>query len=281
MPADIVPLLELAEAEEMYEFESLVAGEERTALGMASVRLHGGVCLSVGNDPDGYWSKALGFGFEAPVTTSLVSDVLDFYAAHQSRMAVFQFAPLVLPADWEPIARKFGLQPGAGVVKFAAPVDTVIAAGLSAELGKGLFVEAVRPEHAAPWAQAVVAGMGMNDNCFLPGSIATVGHPAWRPFGIRDSDGNYVAGGNLRIHGPIATLFAGSTLPQARNLGAQGALVRARALAAREAGCEWLFVETGVPTPERPNPSYRNMLRYGFKSAYQRPNWVWKRTSEA
>ncbi|MGW9027884.1 GNAT family N-acetyltransferase [Streptomyces sp. NPDC055722] len=277
MPADIVPLLEQAEAEEMSEFQSLVVGQERTALGMASVRLHGGVCMSVGDDPDEYWNKALGFGFEAPVTTSLVSDVLEFYATHQSRVAVLQFAPSVMPADWEQIAREFGLQRTAGVIKFAAPVEAVIDAGRSAELREGLSVEAVRPEHAANWALTVVSGMGMKENCFLPGSIGTVGHPAWRPFGVRDGDGNYVAGGNLRIHGPVATLFAGATLPQARNLGAQGALVRARALAAREAGCAWLFVETGPSTPERPNPSYRNMLRYGFEIAYQRPNWVWKR----
>lgn len=277
IPAAIFPLLEGAEAEEMYEFESLVVGQKRSALSMASTRLRGGICLSVGNDPDGYWSKALGFGFETQVNAKLVTDVLDFYENSRSSVAVLQFAPSVLPPNWELIARKFGLQPGSSVVKFAAPVDTVINLSAKAELGEGLSVEAVIPQHAASWAQTVVAAMGMSENCFLPAATATVSHPAWRPFGVRDAMGEYVAGGNLRIHGSVATLFAGSTLPQARNFGAQGALIRARALAAREAGCEWLIVETGAPSPERSNSSYRNMLRYGFEVAYHRKNWTWKR----
>ncbi|MFF3560790.1 GNAT family N-acetyltransferase [Streptomyces sp. NPDC002574] len=280
IPADILPLLEQAEAEQMHEFESLVPGQERTALTMASRRLHGGVCTAVGSDPDGFWSKALGFGFATPVTADLVSDVIAFYAEHRPAVAVLQLAPSVLPADWDEIAAEAGFERKAGAVKFAAPVETVLAAGRAAggssDLADGLSVQAVRPEDAVPWASAVVSGMGMHENCFLPGSVATVGHPSWRPFGVRDREGRFVAGGNLRVHGRVATLFAGSTLPAARNRGAQGALIRARALAAREAGCEWLVVETGPSTPENPNPSYRNMIRHGFEVAYQRPNWVWK-----
>ncbi|WUD72773.1 GNAT family N-acetyltransferase [Streptomyces sp. NBC_00510] len=278
IPSDILPLLESAEAEEMFEFEGLVSGQDRVDLAMAAARLHGGVCLSVGDDPDSFWSRALGFGFGTPVTAGLVADVLDFYAAHRPGLAVLQFAPSVLPADWDRIAEKFALQGSAGVVKFAAPVEDVIAAGRSLRLGDGLSVEVVRPRHAAEWARTVATAMGIGGRCFPPAAVATTGHPSWRPFGVWDGEGNIVAGGNVRIHGRVASLFAGGTLPQARDLGAQGALIHARALAAREAGCEWLVVETGPSTPEDPNPSYRNMLRYGFGIAYRRPSWIWRPT---
>jgi hypothetical protein len=191
-------------------------------------------------------------------------------------VAVLQIAPSVLPDNWDDIAQKFELERGVGVIKFAAPVERVIAAGQAARLGAGMSVETVCLKDAHEWARTVVGAMGMRENCFLPGSVGTVGHQSWRPFGVRDSEGRFVAGGNLRVHGQVATLFAGSTLPEARNVGAQGALIRARALAAAEAGCQWIVVETFPGTPEQPNASYRNMLRYGFEIAYQRPNWSWK-----
>jgi hypothetical protein len=32
--------------------------------------------------------------------------------------------------------------------------------------------------------------------------------------------------------------------------------------------------ETGEDLPEKPNPSFRNMMRAGFKLAYQRRNYM-------
>jgi len=40
-----------------------------------------------------------------------------------------------------------------------------------------------------------------------------------------------------------------------------------------EMGCRWLVVEADPDTAERPNPSYRNLVRFGFKLAYERPNY--------
>jgi hypothetical protein len=39
-------------------------------------------------------------------------------------------------------------------------------------------------------------------------------------------------------------------------------------------GSEWLVTETGEDLPERPNPSFRNMMRAGFLVAYQRRNYL-------
>jgi hypothetical protein len=36
-----------------------------------------------------------------------------------------------------------------------------------------------------------------------------------------------------------------------------------------------MFVaETGKDLPEKPNPSFHNMIRTGFKVAYHRPNYM-------
>ena len=43
---------------------------------------------------------------------------------------------------------------------------------------------------------------------------------------------------------------------------------------ARDRGCTWIVTETGDDVPDKPNPSFHNMIRSGFKVAYQRPNYM-------
>ena len=54
--------LEGAEAEFMYQYESMAPRSAVTSLGIVTARI-GGVVLSMRNDVTGYWNKALGFGF--------------------------------------------------------------------------------------------------------------------------------------------------------------------------------------------------------------------------
>jgi hypothetical protein len=39
-------------------------------------------------------------------------------------------------------------------------------------------------------------------------------------------------------------------------------------------GCRWFTSETGQDLPDKPNPSFHNMLRTGFSVAYHRPNYT-------
>ncbi|MBM0203146.1 hypothetical protein JNW90_08570 [Micromonospora sp. STR1s_5] len=90
---------------------------------------------------------------------------------------------------------------------------------------------------------------------------------------------NWSAGGNLFLHDEAASLNAAATATGHRGLGAQSALIAARARAAAEAGCRWLFAETGKPAPGQQNPSLNNMLRAGLVPLYERRNWVWRAAS--
>jgi GNAT superfamily N-acetyltransferase len=72
----------------------------------------------------------------------------------------------------------------------------------------------------------------------------------------------------------VAWLGWGGTLPSYRGRGAQSAMLAARIEAARHLGCRRLVVETGPDSAEKPNPSYRNVERAGFRVAYLRENWV-------
>lgn len=86
-------------------------------------------------------------------------------------------------------------------------------------------------------------------------------------------DGEAQATAAMHIHGGIAEFGLAATLEPARGRGCQLALLHRRIFDAAEAGCHTLFVETGERVPDRPSPSYRNILRAGFEEAYLRPNW--------
>ena len=77
------------------------------------------------------------------------------------------------------------------------------------------------------------------------------------------------------VSGDRAWLDFAATLPEYRGRGAQAALLARRIVDAAQLGCRWLVVETAEETPQRGAPSFRNMLRFGFRQAYVRPNFIY------
>jgi ribosomal protein S18 acetylase RimI-like enzyme len=85
-----------------------------------------------------------------------------------------------------------------------------------------------------------------------------------------------VAVGGAFVHGDVAQLWGGATLPSHRRRGAQSALLAARLLDAKAAGCRMAVVETATEGPGERNQSFHNVRRVGFSPLYERPNWVWR-----
>jgi GNAT superfamily N-acetyltransferase len=98
------------------------------------------------------------------------------------------------------------------------------------------------------------------------------GRQGWRCYGAR-VDGELGACGAMLIDDGIAALGIGATLEPARRRGCQLALLRRRIEDAAAAGCQTLFIETGERAEDRPDGSYRNILRAGFEQAYLCPNF--------
>ena len=86
--------------------------------------------------------------------------------------------------------------------------------------------------------------------------------------------GEPVATGALFASAGTGWLGMAGTLPSHRGRGAQSALLAARIAHAHELGLDLITTETGVPGDEGPGPSYRNILRAGFRAAYVRPNYA-------
>jgi acetyltransferase (GNAT) family protein len=261
-------LAEAAEAEFMYQYESMASPGTKTSLGIETLRIGGGVALSMRNDVTGYWSKALGFGFTEPVTAQLIDQVIDFYRAQHSAGAVIQIAPTALPHDWPEICMRHEIREDSRWIKLACSVGE-----FHASRSSELRVSPVGPNDLGQWASTALRSFGMPEAGLADMMVAALAHPNFRPFAAWDGD-EIVATANLYIHGQIGSLNTGATLPTHRNRGAQSALIAARAKEAANAGCRWLCAETGKPADGN-NPSLDNLLRSGLRPLYLRQNWNW------
>jgi GNAT superfamily N-acetyltransferase len=121
----------------------------------------------------------------------------------------------------------------------------------------------------------VATGFGMSEPV-RPWLAATVGRASWQHYLAFDGE-IPVAGAALFVRQGLGWLGIASTLPTHRGRGAQSALIARRVHDAIELGCSFMAVETAEDHPERPNPSFRNVVRFGFEVAYQRPNFLWER----
>jgi hypothetical protein len=271
---------------EQFEAESYVGWEEaaspaaKAVLGTRQLRIGGGVALAMPNDPSHFWSKALGLGITEPVTLTLAEQVIDFYRAQGMDRFHFVFAPEAVPSDWTDICAKLNITAGERDVKLAGHLETITDTvqahgGPAAYLDAGLRIERVGPNRASEWAavQQEVFAYPLEAQAEMP--TGAVGRPGWHAFAVTEDD-EIVATGALRAAGRIGHLLAGATVPRVRGRGAQSALIAARAIAAREAGCHWLMAESGAEGPGEHNPSLHNMVRAGMSVRYERRTWTWQ-----
>lgn len=265
----LIALAEGAEAEVMYQYETSAPPSTKSALGIATTRIGGGVALAMRNDPAGYWNKALGFGFAEPVTADLIRRVTDFYRTEHSAGTVLQIAPAVLPDTWPQICEEFGISFDSEWFKLACLVEEATPGPANGNVGP------VDSADVDEWASATLRGFGMPTAGLAEMMAACPSNPDFRPFAARES-GEIVATAGLFIHGEVAALSAGATLDGHRTRGLHSALIAARAKAAADAGCRWLVAETAKPCDGEVNHSLNNLLRAGLQPLYVRQNWIWK-----
>jgi GNAT superfamily N-acetyltransferase len=109
-----------------------------------------------------------------------------------------------------------------------------------------------------------------------PWVALTVGRPGWKHY-IAFDGSKPAATSALYVSGDFAWLDFASTMPDYRGRGAQSALIARRIRDAAELGCSHLVVETAEQTPDHPAPSYRNIVRFGFREAYKRANYIFEK----
>lgn len=212
------------------------------------------------------FNRVLGCGLTAPVARdSLITLVARLRSSGHQNFGV-QVSPSALPPEVPEWLAAEGLLPRdrwTKVIRDAEPATPV---------RTELRIEPVERRDASVFATVAISGFGMPVE-WQPWLAALVGRPQWHTY-VAYAGSEPVGAAALYVHRDVGWLGVASTLPAARRRGAQGALMARRIEDGRALGCRWFVTETGEETSERPNPSFRNMLRAGFQVAYHRQNYM-------
>ncbi|MFD1730849.1 GNAT family N-acetyltransferase [Deinococcus malanensis] len=136
-----------------------------------------------------------------------------------------------------------------------------------------LRVERVGQELATVFGDTLARGYGLPPSLVVL-MTALVGHPGAHCYLAYHGE-TPVAAASMFVEGQTARFIGAGTLPEFRRRGGQGALLARRIRDAAALGCDLITVETAEDPPEKPNPSYHNMLRSGFQLAYMQPNYIY------
>ena len=212
------------------------------------------------------FNRAIGFGLRSPVSDVGVKSIVDAYKASKIRNFALQLSPAAHPPDFRSRLEELGLSIRDNWAKVYRPAEP------AQESMNHLRVEQIGNDLAATFASVACAAFHMPDS-LLPWLEATVGRPGWHHYLALDGEAA-IAAGAMFVLDNVGWLGIAGTLPSHRRNGAQGALMTKRINDGIDLGCRWLVTETGEDLPDRPNPSFHNMMRLGFKLAYQRPNYM-------
>ncbi|MDQ5820133.1 MAG: GNAT family N-acetyltransferase [Actinomycetota bacterium] len=128
-------------------------------------------------------------------------------------------------------------------------------------------VREARPDEAPVFADVLLRGHGAPDEASREHIVRWAQAETSRMF-VAQVDGEVAAAAALHYSGGIAYLANASTLPEARGLGLQTALIAARMIAAAEAGSDLVSSQATWSSQ-----SQRNLERAGLSIAYTKTIW--------
>ncbi len=213
-----------------------------------------------------FFNRVNGLGLEAPATETMLDEALGVLDSAGCHNYMVQLSPAAQPPELPGWLEARGLAFRNNWAKMFRGAEPPPASQTD------LRIERIGSESADAFGRIALECFEMSP-VLLPFMSCHVGKPGWLHY-LGFDGGHPVSTAALFISGDVAWLGFGSTLPSHRGRGAQGALFARRIADGLAAGCKWFVTETGEDTPQEPNPSYRNMLRAGFKLAYMRPNYA-------
>ena len=262
-----VSRLEQSEALAWQDFYAACPAPLARELGVA-VREPGGALLAECRGLDeGQFNRLFRLTGDVAASVAAIAEAVGRQREAGLRQGFIQIAPVAAQSRLETAAREAGLLPYRRAwAKFrheGPPPQPRDDAPQVIEIG---------PKRAGEFGATAAAGFGMP--VFLAQWLAALpGRAGWRCYLALDHE-VAIGAGALYLDGIDAWVGIGAVRPDARRRGAQGALLARRVRDAQEAGAHLVTTETGVPLDGEPAPSYANILRCGFRIAYERANWV-------
>jgi GNAT superfamily N-acetyltransferase len=206
-------------------------------------------------------NRIVGLGGEQPATEAAVDAALEALAG---TIHYVEVSPRARPPELPRWLEARGLGRGWGWMQFRRGVDDL------PPFHTHLDLVEVDATTAPAFAAVVRAAYALPVE--VEPLIARIVDTPWQAWLALDGD-EPASAAALFPDGVGAYLGFAGTLPEHRGKGAQGTLLAARILRARELGCRWVATETGEQQPGQASSSYRNILRAGFAAQFVVPHW--------
>lgn len=213
-------------------------------------------------------NRVVGLGSCSPATEAQLDRILELGRTSGVRRLFIQLSPTASPEDL------IGWLEARNGRTYNRWVRLWLKAGTALELSNptDFNVTEIDPVDADVFARVVREAYG-----FPPAAdgliAAPIGRPGWKHYGAWDGD-DLVATGAIYATRKTAWLGFAATRSSHRRRGAQSALIAERCRYAAVLGCERIITDTAEELPDRPVPSYHNLIRLGFTEAYRRQNYV-------
>jgi hypothetical protein len=213
------------------------------------------------------YNRILGLGVSTPATESILDEAVAVFQSAGCKNYRTEVGPLALPVQYpEWLAARGFKQGGRNWAKMyrgnepAPPISTE------------LRVETIGKEQADAFANVLLPVFGITP-AYRPLVKGNVGEPGWCHY-LAFAGKKPVSTAAMFVNGEVAWVGFMSTLKTFRNRGGQRVMFARCIEEGLALGCKWFVAETEEDTLEQSNPSYRNMLRSGFKLAYMRRNYT-------
>ena len=215
-------------------------------------------------------NRVFGFTSSTALTQEEVEEIIARYREAGTKRFFIQLNPLLMESETHRLLLANGFTHYNNWVKLYRQ------AGKIEDVSSDLSVRAIGWEQAASFARVLALSFEWTDDEDHDRWIENlVGRADWHFYLAYDGD-KPVATAGFYHTGDFAWVDFAGTLKEYRGRGAQSLLMQRRLNDIIELGCRHVVVETAQQTAERSAPSYRNMIRCGFREAYVRPSFLYQ-----
>jgi hypothetical protein len=256
--------LKLPLAKDLTALWDALPQEMLQAAGLGSRYFGSSVALVAAVMPSPFFNRLDNLGVHEPASEALLDEALEFQRAQGLPFSV-TVHPAARPAELTHWLEARGLREAFRTVAFWRGAQVV-------QEVPQVRIEPVTPELAETFGRVAAAGFGMPEAA-RPIMEESTSLPGWQSY-LAFLDDEPVGVGQLVVREGAAYLASGATILGHRSKGVQSAMLARRLQDAIAAGAVNLFVDTAPDTPERPNPSYRNVVRAGFRPTFELAYYV-------
>lgn len=263
----LVRRLEQAEIAAWRAFQLAASFDSANACGLGMLEDDGAVAVRATAADVLALNRVIGLGLERVASEALIERLIEFFVGQDVQRFFVQVSPIAEPSGIGELLEAHGFRHYNNWVKFHRDVAPPL------PVSTDLTIRTIGEDEAQSFGRTVATCFDWPEPT-VSWLADTVGREGWCHYMAFDGS-DPAATGALFVSEDLGWIDFATTLPEYRGRGAQSALLAQRIRDAAELGCQGLVVETAEDRPEKPAPSYRNQLRFGFKIEYARPNYIY------